>query len=72
MQHVDVVSELIESGCDPNIFDHDKRSPLTIASLQGQVEICQTLLDAGALINHADLGEFFVLLETVNHSDFYF
>lgn len=57
MQHLEVVKELLNSGADPNTVDHDKRSPLTIAALQGQLEICQALLDAGAMINHADLGD---------------
>ena len=56
MQHLEVVNELLNSGSNPNTVDHDKRSPLTIAALQGQIEICQSLLDAGAMINHADLG----------------
>jgi len=50
--HIDVVRDLLESGADPVLWDHNHRTPLQVASANGHSNIVQLLVQHGA-IDHA-------------------
>jgi uncharacterized protein len=45
------VKMLLEHGANPNVLSHDKRTPLQLAALTGNIEVVRLLLAHGAQVN---------------------
>jgi ankyrin repeat protein len=54
--NVEAVRMLLDLGLDPNIANDDGRTPLMGAAFKGNIEVVETLLDAGARLDIRDFG----------------
>lgn len=66
----DAVELLLRADADPNAFNHDLDPPtaLHLASLYGDVEIVERLLDAGAQVDLRDMEGATPLFRAVHHN----
>lgn len=53
-EFTDGVKKLLEIGADPNVVGLDTKSPLAVAAVKGNLNICKLLIEAGANLNYVD------------------
>eukprot|EP00127_Corallochytrium_limacisporum_P003459 Clim_evm87s149 gene=Clim_evmTU87s149 len=53
---VDLCTELLKFGADPNIADQQYRTPLMKAAQQGRMDICDLLIMHGATLDNRDIS----------------
>jgi ankyrin repeat protein len=54
-----IAEVLLEHGANPNVFDDDSESPLTLAAWKGNLQLIKILVRYGARINYLDPGDYF-------------
>lgn len=68
----DVVQLLLDKGADPNVVNHNKETPLSLAtynqSYYDRIDVAKVLLDAGADPNKVDIFGFTPLYAAASNS----
>lgn len=66
--HIDIVNTLLRFGANPRIKTDRCESSLTLAVMQGHLEICEKLIIAQANVNEIDLRKRTPLLKAALHN----